>query len=204
MPAGATLGAPRPRGGMKAPLGDRLERLVASHVHLAGPWPLITFRSYVLAGRHIIWRARQHRKGLDRRARALEAVPTPFWQIRAYNWSMGLIFAIGSFLFMLGSALALIPAGAWSPPEQVVNLVFFAGSLPFTCAGYMQHFQAANAGGFAIDPACAPRHRIAFIGWHPRSIGWLSTFTQFLGTIAFNINTFDTLLAPPWLVCPEP
>ncbi|MFG1400697.1 hypothetical protein [Xanthobacter sediminis] len=182
---------------MNDPITGELKRLVARHVHFAGPWPFVTFRSYVLAGRHIIWRARQHRKGLDRRARAVEKVPAPFWQTQAYNWWIGLIFAVGSFLFMLGSVLALVPAGTdWTPSTLLVNIIFFAGSIPFTTAGYMQHFQAANAGSFSLDPTTAPRRRVALIGWHPRNAGWLSTFTQFVGTVAFNFNTFDSILAP--------
>lgn len=167
------------------------------HIHVAGPWPFITFRSYTLAGRHIIWRARHHRKGLQRADRALEASPVPLWQTRAYNWVTGLLFAIGSLLFMLGSAFSLIPSGAWAPPGWVINSVFFAGSVPFTMAGYLQHFQAANAPEFTLDPAASDRHRrIWLIGWHPRSPGWLSTFSQFIGTVAFNFNTFDAFVAP--------
>lgn len=186
---------------MKDPFALELKGLVARHLHFAGPWPFVTFRSYVLAGRHIIWKARQHRKGLVRRARALETASVPLWQTQGYNWATGLIFAIGSFLFMLGSALALIPEGPWQPSALLVNIVFFAGSLPFTTAGYMQHFQAANAGPFAVDPATVPARRIALMGWHPRNVGWLSTFTQFIGTVAFNFNTFDSILDPPgWLM----
>lgn len=164
-------------------------------MHIAGPWPFITFRSYVFAGRHIIWRARQHRKGLERAARALETAPVPFWQTQGYNWYTGGFFAVGSLLFMLGSVLSLVPASA-NVPDTLINIVFFMGSIPFTVAGYLQHFQAANATTFSVDPASTSTPRpIALIGWHPHSPGWLSTFTQFLGTVAFNFNTFDAMRA---------
>ncbi|MFG1479305.1 hypothetical protein V5F53_11675 [Xanthobacter sp. V4C-4] len=180
----------------KSPFGKHFGAALARHMRSAGPWPFITFRSYVLAGRHIIWRARQHRKGLDRTARAVEAEPVPCWQSETYNWITGLVFAIGSALFMLGAALSLIPREVWPPSAGIANAVFFAGSLPFTVAGYMQHFQAANAGAFSLAPTPAAPRAIAVIGWQPRSVGWLSTFTQFLGTLAFNLNTFDALHAP--------
>ncbi|MCS0504609.1 hypothetical protein [Ancylobacter mangrovi] len=162
----------------------------------AGAWPFVTLRRYHLPGRRVVWRDRQHRKGLAREARALEALPVAFWQTQIYNFYVGLIFAVGSFLFMLGSALSLIPGNA-GVPLHIVNAIFFAGSVPFTTAAYMQHLQAANASAFAPDPAAhLPRERPSLIGWHPRSPGWLSTFTQFIGTLAFNVNTYDGLHAP--------
>lgn len=165
-------------------------------IRAIGPGPFVTFRSYKLDGRHIIWRAREHRKGLRLKARALENRPVPFWQTRAYNRYTGLFFAIGSLLFMLGCVLALIPA-ATAPPAFVTNITFFAGSIPFTIAGYLQHFQSANAEAFAPGPAPRlPDRHISLIGWQPDSAGWISTFAQALGTIAFNFNTFDAIVAP--------
>lgn len=169
------------------------------HIAIEGPGPFATRLSFTRAGRRIVWLARQHRKGLDLRRRALDPAGRPFWQSAAYNWSVGALFAVGSFLFMLGSVLSLVPASAWSWPAMWTDIVFFAGSIPFTVAGYLQHFQAANASAFSVDPPGETR-RIALIGWHPTSAGWLSTFTQFLGTVAFNVNTFDAIIAPPsWI-----
>lgn len=164
-------------------------------IRVAGPWPFITRRSYALAGRRIVWQARQHRKGLARAARALENAPVPFWQTQGYNWWTGALFALGSLLFLTGSLLSLLHESI-APATTPINIVFFLGSLPFTLAGYLQHFQAANQSAFTLDPNddAAPRH-ISLIGWHPHSAGWLSTFCQFVGTVAFNFNTFDPLVA---------
>ncbi|MCX5495725.1 hypothetical protein OSH11_13505 [Kaistia dalseonensis] len=165
-------------------------------IRIEGPWPFITRRSYRLAGRPIVWLARAHRKGLGVQAHALESAKPPFWQSARYNWSVGAIFAVGSFLFMLGSLMSLMPSGPWQPSALMTNSVFFLGSIPFTTAGYLQHFQAANAGDFTIEPHPLQPRRVSLIGWDPSSPGWLSTFTQFLGTIAFNFNTFDSIMAP--------
>ncbi|MGH2342320.1 hypothetical protein ACRC7T_12650 [Segnochrobactraceae bacterium EtOH-i3] len=177
------MGAPEP---VRPPL----------RIKVAGAWPFITFRSYHLGDRPIVWRARQHRKGLARHERALEISGVPFWQTRGYNWWNALAFAIGSCLFILGSLLSLLPA-ALAPSVNLINAAFFAGSIPFTIGGFMQNFQAANATEFSPDPATPQLRHVALIGWHPKSPGWLSTFTQFIGTIQFNFNTFDPFITGP-------
>ncbi len=35
---------------------------------------------------------------------------------------------------------------------------------------------------------------VVLFGWRPRDIGWLSCALQFLGTLLFNLNTFDAML----------
>ena len=168
-------------------------------MHLAGVGSFITFRSYKLAGRLIVWKAREQRKGLLRAARALEHLPVPLWQTRRYNQAMGSTFALGAFLFVVGSMLALLPRLS-SSLVALTNLIFFFGSIPFTLAAYMQHFQAANTSRFAVDPSEHPtRAPIQFLGWLPHDLGWLSTLTQFLGTLAFNVSTLGAVkIANPW------
>lgn len=168
----------------------------------AGPWPFVTFRSYRHRGRPIVWRARQHRKGLNRAARGLDTTGVPFWQTQAYNWYTGLLFAVGASLFLLGSVLTFGHGQFGVPPDGPINIVFFAGSIPFTIAGFLQNFQAANAADFAVDPGIqGARQSVSLIGWRPGSLGWLSSVTQFVGTVAFNFNTFDAIDAPSrWYV----
>jgi phage shock protein PspC (stress-responsive transcriptional regulator) len=111
------------------------------------------------------------------------------------NWWIGTIFALGSLLFALASVLSLVPAQAqvWSLDSTGINAIFFAGSIPFTIAAYLQLYQAANAGEYAADDRPSSRRSVLF-GWRPRNIGWLSSALQFVGTILFNINTFDAML----------
>lgn len=173
-------------------------------IRTEGPWPFITRRSYRLAGHKFTWLSRRHRKGLDFKDGVLNAATPPFWQSAGYNWSVGAIFAIGSFLFMVGSVMSLMPRGPWQPSAAWTNGVFFLGSIPFTTAGYLQHFQSANAADFTPSPGSPAPRKISWIGWKPDNAGWLSTFTQFLGTIAFNFNTFDAMVAPgTWKVQDE-
>ena len=166
-------------------------------VESAGPWPFITRRIYRLPDRsHLVWRSRLHRKGLHR-ARGAEAqtLLRCLWMPQRLNWWIGVVFALGSALFMFGSVLSLAPelAQAWAFDPQEINLVFFAGSIPFTTAAYLQLFQSANAGVFPPHGGSESPRRVLF-GWRPHDIGWLSCALQFPGTLLFNANTFDALL----------
>jgi hypothetical protein len=170
-------------------------------VESIGPWPFTTRRTYRLPDRsRAVWQSRHHRKGL-RRAEPGKAVAVGatllrcLWMPRQLNWWIGVVFATGSSLFLLGSVLSLAPvlARKWSPEATAINPIFFAGSIPFTIAAYLQLFQAANAGEFSQHGRPKPR-RVALFGWQPRAIGWLSCALQFLGTLLFNVNTFDSML----------
>lgn len=162
-----------------------------------GAWPFVTLRRYEQDGRTHLWLARDHRKGLFRHRRGRENESVPPWQTARYNWIMGLIFVIGSSLFMLGSAMALFPAMVKGLPDWTANATFFAGSIPFTTAAYLQLFQAANTD----ERYTSGKVRPALFGWDIKSPGWLSSSTQFIGTIAFNFNTFDALPNPEgWLM----
>jgi hypothetical protein len=114
---------------------------------------------------------------------------------RHLNGFIASLFTCGSSLFLLAGILSLWPALAarWSLDSFAINLIFFAGSIPFTSAAYLQLFQSANA-----MPATGSKHstppKIAWFGWRPGDIGWLSCALQFAGTLLFNVNTFDALL----------
>lgn len=73
-----------------------------------------------------------------------------------------------------------------------INAIFFAGSIPFTATAYLQLFQAANADERPDAPPNSNCRRFV-IGWQPDNIGWLSTLLQFIGTVLFNLKTFDAL-----------
>jgi hypothetical protein len=154
-----------------------------------GPWPFITMRSILRDGDRIVLRARQHRKGLQRPASQKEI---PFWHRPAYNWWNGLLFALGSLLFLVAGMLSLVPSPLGL---RDIAIVFFAGSIFFTTAGFMQNLQAANVGELGSEPHTG-HNRPRLLGWRPRNIGWLSTITQLVGTVMFNFNTFDAIDPP--------
>jgi hypothetical protein len=183
---------------------SRKERLPAA-IEEQGLGPFISRRIYRLydGSRHA-WQSRHHRKGL-RVFEPLQLLPLPvlirlgLWRPRDLNWWIGVIFAFGSALFAAACVRAIgtsLGRFHFRNPNLIQsldpNLIFFAGSIPFTAAAYLQLFQAANAG----DPTASgqtPKHRAVF-GWKPGEIGWLSCALQFLGTLLFNANTFNALL----------
>lgn len=122
------------------------------------------------------------------------------WQPRDLNWWIGSVFALGASLFLLGSILSLRPelAASWALDTLQVNAIFFAGSIPFTTAAYLQLHQAANAPALSGEPL--PSRPRAWFGWRPYNIGWLGAALQLVGTLVFNLNTWDAIQPnPDWL-----
>lgn len=159
-------------------------------------WPFITRRVYKLHGKQIVWLSRMHRKGLMFRDQVIAPENVPFWQTESYNRHIGVAFAVGAALFALASVLMFI--SIHHPAlTNLTNLTFFLGSVPFTIAASLQHLQSANSSvASPISRPASTRQTFRLIGWEPRSAGWWSSFSQWLGTIAFNISTFNAIAAP--------
>ena len=170
-------------------------------VETKGPWPFVTRRVYQAADQSKrVWSSRHHRKGLllrvaDEAEEVAVRLSSCLWMPRQLNWWIGVIFAMGSLLFAAASVLSLAPAlaRAWSLDSTGINTIFFAGSIPFTSAAYLQLLQAANADEFPRGGTSSPQ-RLALFGWRPHDLGWLSCALQFVGTILFNFNTFDAMI----------
>jgi hypothetical protein len=163
-----------------------------------GPWPFITRREFDRSDRaRHVWISRAHRKRLAGEVLLVEGrmLVRCLWAPRTLNWWIATLFAFGAALFMLGSVLSLAPALARhiGLSSTQVNAVFFAGSIPFTTAAYLQLFQSANAPEGPTPEARPPASR-RYFGWRPRDIGWLSCALQFPGTVLFNFNTFDAMI----------
>jgi len=177
------------------------DSLVPHQTHASGPGPFITKRIFHLPdGRVRHWLSRHHRKGLiETDVRAVLRLGVDLrrclWMPHQLNWWIGGIFSIGATLFLLASLWSLLPdwAAALGLSQAMVNATFFLGSIPFTTAAYLQLYQAANAGEFTPEGRKPFRKRYWF-GWRPTELGWWSCALQFVGTLLFNVNTFDALL----------
>ena len=97
-----------------------------------------------------------------------------------------MLFAAGSFLFGLGVVPAYLLAVGGLPDAAT----FFAGSLFFTSAGFLQYREAVDAlperKGDAGRKDAGRRKVFVF---RPRQIDWLATGVQLIGTLAFNVST---------------
>ncbi len=189
---------------MTKPLPAPADQTLNSNcVEETGPWPFVTRRVLELAdGTRRTWSSRHHRKGLLVREAAAERIGSVLlgclWMPRQLNWWIGTIFALGSLLFALASVLSLSPALALavSLDSTEINAMFFAGSIPFTMAAYLQLHQATKVSGLfsATHPAVLARKRVLTPFMRMHDVGWLSCALQFVGTVLFNFNTFDAMI----------
>ena len=141
------------------------------------------------SGRHLIWGSRRNRKGLDPERADLVALSRPrhLLPIRpgSLTWWIAILFMIGSALFALGSAKALFA----TTPLANDGTIFFIGSLFFTSAGYLQLLEVVNE----PDPLTKKRPRASLWRWELHKIGWWASAIQLLGTLLFNMNTFEAM-----------
>ncbi len=87
------------------------------------------------------------------------------WRPNRPPWWTGVLFMVGSALFALGS----VPGYASLVPAEVVGGTYFAGSIFFTSAAFLQLLQSSAR------------------------IDWWASVIQLAGTVWFNVNTFDAL-----------
>ena len=151
-------------------------------------------------GSTLVWSSRRHRKGFG-----LETVSAPdsspaqgqrspiLWAPHDLNWRIAVLFMLGSSGFILGCILFLFGYSN----VVVNNAVFFVGSIFFTSAGYSQYYRSINA-STVIGVDQAP-HKPIWFAWQPGRIDFWVTFSQLLGTLMFNFNTFDVFLNLGWI-----
>jgi hypothetical protein len=169
-------------------------------VEQRGAGPFVSRRVWQTpAGSAQVWSSRHHRKGLTLREVSqgealVELLLRSLFIPHQLNWWIGVFFAVGASLFACGSLLCLYPdlAAAGSISSSATSTIFFAGSIPFTTAAYLQLWQAANAKNVPGDTT-GPHKRRRLFNWRPGDVGWLSCALQFIGTVLFNIGTFDAM-----------
>jgi hypothetical protein len=140
-------------------------------------------------GERQIWSSRRNRKGLDTEPAHLVARSRPrhVFPIKpgSLTWWIAVLFMIGSTLFAVGSGSAVF--GTTLPASS--GMVFFVGSLFFTSAGYLQFLEVVNE----PDALTKLRPSISLWRWEPHKIGWWAVLVQLIGTLLFNMNTFEAM-----------
>jgi hypothetical protein len=90
---------------------------------------------------------------------------------------VALLFALGSFCFVLGS----VPLYYDHVDPTVVGVTYFVGSLLFTSAATLQVRGSRTTG--------------ALFARNPDRVNWWSAAVQWVGTLEFNLSTFAALVA---------
>jgi YrhK-like protein len=146
--------------------------------------PFVTREVYRLPdGTRLLWDSRWHRKHAGR-------VPggSTWWAPSALAWWMGVLFAIGSICFALGSFPPYATAVGVTPD----NITFFIGSIFFTTASFLQYMEVASSPSGLLAP-----HRDGFGSlwrFRHRRIDWWAAGIQLIGTVWFNRTTLSALL----------
>ncbi len=131
-------------------------------------------------GTVVEWESRIHRKHLP----SGDAVGGTWWAPRSRGWWIGVLFAVGSVLFALGT----VPAYVRAVGDEADTVTYFIGSLFFTSAGFLTYREAVDAGSADGRP-----RRKVFV-YEPHRIDWWATAVQLVGTLFFNASTGHAMI----------
>jgi hypothetical protein len=146
--------------------------------------PFVTQEAFRLPdGTRLTWESRWHRKHAGR-------IPggSTWWAPGAMAWWIGVLFAVGSICFALGSFPPYATALGTTPD----NLTFFIGSIFFTAASFLQYAEVASAPTALDGPQRSGLRSLLRIR-HGR-VDWWAAGIQLLGTLWFNRTTLSALL----------
>ena len=131
-------------------------------------------------GRVERWASRLARKSAIVNGRA---AANTWWDPRARGWWIGVLFAIGSALFAIGTVPAYVSAVG-----RFDAMTFFIGSLFFTAAGFLQYRESVDSG------SSGPQHGWAkVLVFRPGQIDWIASAVQLAGTLWFNVSTANAM-----------
>ena len=146
--------------------------------------PFVTREVYRLPdGTRSLWDSRWHRKHAGR-------VPggSTWWAPFAMAWWIGVLFAIGSVCFALGSFPPYVTTVGATPD----NVTYFIGSIFFTTASFLQYMEVASTPSAST---LAPRRaRLSLLRVRHHRIDWWAAAIQLLGTLWFNRTTLSALV----------
>ncbi|WP_291992132.1 hypothetical protein [Candidatus Accumulibacter sp. ACC003] len=159
-------------------------------------------------GRRLVFFSRRVRKALppvqlasDGSAIAATPAASPWLQLWAPHrlaWWIAVLFIGGSACFAVASFASNWPqqVPAWLGGSRAINTVFFVGSLFFTSAAWLQLLEAINGDVADIGVSAAKDQRAwRWFSWKPRNAGYSASLVQFVGTLLFNFNTGDAMIA---------
>ena len=150
-----------------------------------GPGPFVTKAVLKNAeGESVPWISRNQRKHHFRLDRSKGST---WWAPGAIGWWIGILFSIGATCFAVGT----IPSYLTAVGNTYDGLTFFIGSIFFTSAAFLQYLEATNMPHKPLN--IKSKEKFRFLVWTPKRIGWWAAAVQFIGTLFFNLNTFNAL-----------
>lgn len=118
-------------------------------------------------------------------------------QPKTISYWISILFMVGATLFVIPSILLIYPFLDLS--SNNINTIYFIGSILFTSAAYLQYLESINSD--ITNKLHINQQKTNWL-WFKVSfnnLGYLSSLSQFIGTIFFNFNTFDSLLNPIYI-----
>ena len=143
-------------------------------------------------GTRVTWESRWHRKH--------PGMPdgSTWWAPRAIAWWIGVLFAVGSVCFALGS----FPPYATGVGTNPDDLTYFIGSIFFTTASFLVYYETAST---PTSLGLAQRKGLGSLFWvQHRRIDWWAAIIQFVGTLWFNRTTLERARRGARRVCGPP
>lgn len=131
-------------------------------------------------GSRQLWHSRQHRKS------DLVAAEQGISRVPARTWWIAILFSIGAACFAVGSAQTWVD---FVSDEDALR-VFFIGSIFFTAAAYLSFEEVS---GTPSELGDGVRREVRIFSFRPVRIEWWATAIQLLGTLFFNLSTFDAM-----------
>jgi hypothetical protein len=105
-------------------------------------------------------------------------------------WWIAVLFAVGSTCFLVAAL-----ASQWaSTTRPGIGVTFFVGSIFFTSAAYLQHWLSVRS--VMGRPPLRDRERIHLAHpdtWPNAHVDALATLIQLVGTLLFNLNTYNAM-----------
>lgn len=100
------------------------------------------------------------------------------------------LFMVGSFCFALAAFVSLSFTHLFASLDlHSINSIFFLGSIFFTSAAYLQYLESINADITHLSHLYDKHTNWFWWRWRPQNLGYISSLSQFIGTLFFNIST---------------
>lgn len=151
--------------------------------------------------RTYLYTSRRMRKGLDDLLvdKHRNSLRHPFHQLsslftyqpKTLTWWIGVLFMMGASGFVVASIVSLNDDSSVS--DFTKNLTFFIGSLFFTAAAYLQYLESINADITNSEHFTKDKKNWVWLAFRHKNLGFLSSASQLMGTLFFNLNTFNSL-----------